>query len=95
MTVTIEQLKTRHQEICNCALNLVVKRGKEYASDEDTLQTFNMAGHYLNRKASQITDDLIAVKISRMFNSKDIPYDSVLDCINYLVYKIVLMEQEK
>ena len=68
------------------------QRGKEYATDEDTLKTFRHAAAMLGIEPSKVVDQLIAVKVARMFNSKEIPYDSVLDCINYLVYKIVLME---
>lgn len=95
--ITIEQLKTRHKEICDAALKLVEQRGNEYAVNYDTLRTFRRAASFNDYQPSEIADVMIAIKISRMFNndSENIPYDSIMDCINYLVYKVVLMEEEK
>lgn len=92
--ITIDQLKTRHKEICDSALKLVEERGNEYAAPRDTLSTFRKTAAMLNTHPSDIADNMIALKVARMTNTIDLQMDSILDCINYLVYKVVLMEED-
>lgn len=86
---TIEEVQALHERICNQARSLCAQRGEEYANPADTLLTFRQAGEMLNLHPSVIVDNMIAVKISRLFNG-ELKLDTIYDLINYLVYKVIL-----
>ena len=93
--VRLDQLEKRHKEICQQALEIVSKRGNEYSVPRDTLKTFRQTSEMMSMEASWVADTLICIKVARMLNNPDLHMDSVLDCINYLVYKVVLMEEDQ
>ncbi len=95
--ITIEELIQKHKTICLDALDLVKQRGREYATDEDTLKTFREVSEEMGVNSSTIAMVLLSIKHKRLIeqikNGKPIT-DSSRDLINYTIYVEVLLEEE-
>lgn len=95
---TIEQLKAEHKRICDNARNIAVERGTQYATEEDTLQTFSRASYLIGSTSALLCMDLIGIKVSRLsqqiMTNPTGMMDSIFDIINYLVYLTLLYKEE-
>lgn len=95
--ITIEKLLYEQNFIFGECQEIVKQRGKEYATDVDTLKTFREVGEEHGIPASKVAAILLSIKYKRIMeqlkNGK-IPTDSFRDLINYTVYVEVLLKQE-
>lgn len=82
--ISLKELLREHDGICNNARDLVSERGREYADDNDTLETFRKAALMFGCNPSDVAYLQICLKVARM--RRDQSRDSILDLINYAVY---------
>ena len=90
---TIEQLEKYHLDLCQSARTLVRERGNEYASDDDTLETFKRAALMYGCEPKDVARMQICLKVARM--KKGYKQDTVKDLINYAVYYDILSEGKR
>jgi hypothetical protein len=94
---TLEELTKAHNSITHAALQLVIQRGDEYATKDDTLKTFREVGAELGIPASTVAMILLSIKHKRIIQQRHNkkPFsDSIKDLINYGIYLYVLSEEE-
>ena len=94
---TVDELTKIHKKICQEALDLAVQRGDEYATKEDTLKTFRLAGDSMSKPPSSVALTLLSIKFMRIceqISKGMIPKDSIRDLINYGIYLEVLLNDE-
>lgn len=83
MKITTAQLKKHHDNLCANAWNISIQRGKEYAADEDTLETFRNAALIYGCEPADVARMQMCLKVARL--KRGYKKDTVLDLINFTI----------
>ena len=94
--ISIDNILAKHKLICTQAQDLARERGLQYADENDTLVSFEIAAKLVNKRPVDICLDLIGVKVARMardIKNGIVPGDSIPDAVNYIIDLKVLAEE--